>query len=51
MERDLAALWRDRNRDVVYTAHPPEKWRKDELITGILEKEFPAAKCPRKGAR
>jgi hypothetical protein len=29
-------------RTLVGSAHPPERWRKDELIAHVLDGEFPA---------
>ena len=31
---------------LIYSAHPPEKWNKDELISTILDREFRAAPTP-----
>jgi hypothetical protein len=36
----LAPLWRQHHPNA-WTAHPVEKWNKDELINDILRAEFP----------
>jgi hypothetical protein len=39
-KRTKAQLAREVRRTLVYSAYPPESWRKDELITSILDREF-----------
>jgi hypothetical protein len=38
----LAPLWRRLHPNTI-TAHPVEKWNRDELVNDILRAEFPAA--------
>jgi hypothetical protein len=38
--RTKAQLAREVRRTLIYSAYPPESWRKDELITSILDREF-----------
>jgi Leu/Phe-tRNA-protein transferase len=39
----LAAHYRRVHPGLIWTAHPLEKWNKDELVNGILHVEFPTA--------